>query len=45
MPFLPGKVKYRRVDVPLYINDIKNGKERKRMKAWNKKNLLGAKTF
>lgn len=30
MPFLPGKGKYKRVDVLLYMNDIKNGKERKK---------------
>lgn len=46
MPFLPGKEKYQRVvDVPLDINNIKTGKERKRIKVWNKKDLLGAKTF
>lgn len=46
MPFLPGKEKYKRVvDVSLDINNIKTGKERKRIKVWNKKDLLGAKTF
>lgn len=47
IPFLPGKGEYKRVDVPLYMNDIKNDKEREKQSQgiiwihWEQKHVRG----